>query len=72
MYTGDTFPEDKVAQATLLHPVQRSIMVELYLNLLIRLQGIRLEIDHSSPSSADVYNGGTIPPPPHTSSRHGA
>jgi hypothetical protein len=32
----------------------------------------RHEADHSSPSSAEVKNGGTIPPLPHTSSWRGA
>jgi hypothetical protein len=30
------------------------------------------EADHSSPSSAEVKNGGAIPPLPHMSSWHGA
>jgi hypothetical protein len=30
------------------------------------------EADHSPPSSAEVKNGGAIPPLPHTSSWHGA
>jgi hypothetical protein len=32
----------------------------------------RREADHSLPSSAEVKNGGTIPPLPHTSSWRGA
>jgi hypothetical protein len=31
-----------------------------------------LEADHSRPSSAEVKKGGSIPPLPHTSSRHSA
>jgi hypothetical protein len=30
------------------------------------------DADHSPPSSAEVENGGAIPPLPHTSSWHGA
>jgi hypothetical protein len=33
---------------------------------------LRREADHSPPSSAEVKNGGSIPPLPHTSSWRGA
>jgi hypothetical protein len=38
-----------------------------------RVKRLGREADHSHPSSAEVKNGGTIPPlPPHTSSWRGA